>query len=391
MSTQLDAARDTMGLTEEHRELRDTIRKFAEAKIAPVAAHHDETMTFPLENVKAMGDLGCFGIQFEPELGGMGLDTLGYILGVEEISRLCASHGITMAAHVSLAMTPIYMMGTDEQKKKYLPKMATGEWIGCFCQTEPGAGSDAGGQQTRAVEDGDSYVITGQKMYITNAGYADVFVVTASTHPEKGPNGLTAFILEKGQEGMTIGAKERKLGHCASDTRQVFFDGARVHKSQMLGKPGDGFKTFMKTLDGGRISIAALALGIAQAAYEASVKYAKTRQQFGKPIAEFQAVQFMLADMATEIEAARHLVYHAARLKDAHQPFAKEASMAKLFASEVSMRVTTKAIQVHGGFGYLKDCPVERYFRDAKLMEIGEGTSEIQRMVIGRTVMREFA
>ena len=391
MSTQLDSARDTRGLAEEHHQLRDTIRKFAEAEIAPIAAHHDETMTFPLDTVKAMGDLGCYSIQFEPEYNGMGMDTLGYILGVEEISRVCASHGITMAAHVSLAMTPIYMMGTDDQKKKYLPKMATGEWIGCFCQTEPEAGSDAGSQKTRAVEDGDYYVFSGQKMYITNAGYADVFVTTASTHPERGPNGITAFILEKGMEGMTIGAKERKLGHCASDTRQVFFDGVRVHKSQMLGKPGQGFKTFMKTLDGGRISIAALALGIAQAAYEASVTYAKTRRQFGKPIAEFQAIQFMLADMATEIEAARHLVYHAARLKDAHEPFAKEAAMAKLFASEVSMRVTTKAIQVHGGFGYLKDCPVERYFRDAKLMEIGEGTSEIQRMVIARTLLREFA
>jgi alkylation response protein AidB-like acyl-CoA dehydrogenase len=386
----METAVDTMGLTEEHHQLRETIRKFAEGEIAPIAKKIDEAMTFPLETVKEMGDLGCFAIPFPAEYGGMGMDTLGYIIGVEEISRVCASHGITMAAHVSLATYPIFAMGTEEQKRKYIPKMATGEWIGCFCQTEPAAGSDAAGQQTQARRDGDGYLLKGSKMYITNAGYADVFVVTAVTDKSKGPNGISAFIVEKGGEGLTVGPPEKKLGHCGSDTREVFFEDLRIPASSLLGPEGHGFKTFMRTLDGGRISIGALALGIAQAAYEASVRYAKKRHQFGKPIAEFQGIQFILADMATRIEASRHLIYHAARLKDAGKPFAKEASMAKLFASETAMWATTAAIQVHGGVGYLKDYPVERYFRDAKLMEIGEGTSEIQRMIIARAVLREY-
>ncbi len=391
MATRVETALDTMGLSDEHHQLRETIRAFAEKEIAPVAAEADRTSTFPLATVKAMGDLGCYALCFPEEYGGSGGDTLGYIIGVEEISRVCASHGITMAAHVSLATYPIYAMGTEEQKRAYLPKMVTGEWIGCFCQTEPGAGSDAAGQKTQAVRDGDHYVFNGSKMYITNAGYADVMVVTAVTDPAKRASGISAFIVEKGAKGLSVGQPEKKLGHCASDTREVYFDNVRVPASHMLGPSGAGFKTFMKTLDGGRISIGALALGIAQGAYEAAVKYAKTREQFGQPIANFQGIQFMLADMATRIEASRHLIYHAARLKDAGKPFAKEASMAKLFASETAMWVTTASVQVHGGAGYLKDYPVERYFRDAKLMEIGEGTSEIQRMVIARSVLREFA
>jgi butyryl-CoA dehydrogenase len=380
-----------MGLSEEHRQIRGQVREFAENEIGPIAAEADRTSTFPLTTVKAMGALGCFGLCFPEEYGGSGGDTLGYIIGVEEISRVCASHGITMAAHVSLATYPIYAMGTEEQKRTYLPRMVSGEWIGCFCQTEPNAGSDAAAQKTQAVRDGDEYVFNGSKMYITNAGYANVMVVTAVTDPAKRASGISAFIVEKGAKGLSVGQPEKKLGHCASDTREVYFDNVRVPASHMLGPAGAGFKTFMKTLDGGRISIGALALGIAQGAYEASVRYAKTREQFGQPIASFQGVQFMLADMATRLEASRHLIYNAARLKDAGKPFAKEASMAKLFASETAMWVTTAAIQVHGGAGYLKDYPVERYFRDAKLMEIGEGTSEIQRMVIARSVLKEFA
>jgi alkylation response protein AidB-like acyl-CoA dehydrogenase len=378
-------------LTEEHRMFRAMVREFAEAEVAPIAAEIDETQEFPKKTIEKMGRLGLMGIPFPEELGGAGMDTLAYTIAVEEISRVCASTGITLAAHVSLGTYPIFLFGTEEQRKKYVPPMAAGRALGSFGLTEPDAGSDAGGTKTWAKKNGAHYVLNGTKVYVTSGRYAKTLCVAARTAEGRGTRGISAFIVETDTPGFKVGTKENKLGIRGSDTSVVFFEECRVPKGNLLGAEGDGFKVFMKALEGGRISIGAMALGIAQGAYEKAVAYAKERVQFGQPIAKFQAVQFMLVDMATQIEAARHLVYNAAWLKDQGASIVKESSMAKLYASEAAMNVTTKAIQVHGGAGYCKEFHVERYFRDAKITEIGEGTSEIQRLVIAREILKDAA
>ncbi len=383
---------DLYELTEEQGRLRDMLREFAEQEIAPKAAHYDEANEFPWENVKKMRELGLFGMIFPEEYGGQGLDTLSYAIAVEEISRACASTGITLAAHVSLGTSPIFNFGTEAQKRKYLPALCTGEKLAAFGLTEPEAGSDAGGTKTRAVLDGATYTVNGRKIYITNGSVCGTAVFTAVTTPGQGVKGISAFIIEKGTPGFSAGTREKKLGHRASDTVELLFENVKLPRENLLdrdGREGHGFTQFMKTLDGGRISIGAMSVGIAQAALDAALRYSRQRKQFGKPIAEFQAVQLLLADMATGIEAARLLVYQTARLKDRGLPFTRQSAMAKLMASTVAMKAADTAIQIHGGAGYMTDHPVERYFRDAKLMEIGEGTSQIQRLVIARELLRE--
>jgi alkylation response protein AidB-like acyl-CoA dehydrogenase len=380
---------DIYELTPEQSEWRDTLRDFADREIAPKAARYDDAGEFPWENVKKMAELGLFGLVFPEQYGGGGFGTLEYVLAVEEISRACASTGITLAAHVSLGTWPIYNFGTEDQKRKYLPPLCSGERLGAFGLTEPEAGSDAGGTKTRAVADGGGYVINGRKIYITNGSVCGTAVFTAVTTPGVGVKGISSFIVEKGTPGFTPGTREKKLGHRASDTVELIFDNLKLPKENMLGPEGGGFTQFMMTLDGGRISIGAMSLGIAQAALDAAVKYARERRQFGRAIADFQAIQLLLADMVTELEAARLLVYQTARLKDRGLPFTRYAAMAKLKASTVAMRAADSAVQIHGGAGYMTDHPVERYFRDAKLMEIGEGTSQIQKLIIARELLRE--
>ena len=383
---------DLYELTEEQSRLRDMLHEFADQEIAPKAARFDEANEFPWENIKKMRELGLFGILFPEEYGGQGLDTLSYAIAVEEISRACASTGITLAAHVSLGTSPIYNFGTAEQKRKYLPALCSGEKLAAFGLTEPEAGSDAGGTKTRAVLDQGTYTVNGRKIYITNGSVCGTAVFTAVTTPGIGVNGISAFIIEKGTPGFSAGTREKKLGHRASDTVELLFENVKLPKENLLekdGKEGQGFKQFMKTLDGGRISIGAMSVGIAQASLDAALKYARERKQFGKAIAEFQAIQLLLADMATGIEASRLLVYQTARLKDRGVPFTRQSAMAKLLASTVAMKAADSAIQIHGGAGYMTDHPVERYFRDAKLMEIGEGTSQIQKLVIARELLRE--
>ena len=375
-------------LKDEHHQVRDMVRRFAEEAVAPQARDLDEEERFPTEAVQQMAALGLLGLPFPEKYGGAGMDTLAYAIAVEEVARVCASTAITLAAHVSLGCGPVYGTGTEEQKQRFLVPMAKGEALGAFGLTESGAGSDSAGTQTRAVCADGGWRVNGNKIYITNASHAKYITFTAVTDPRGGTNGISAFILDTATPGFRVGKKEKKMGLRGSDTVEVVFEDCLVPADQMLGEATGGFKTFMQTLTGGRISIGALALGIAQGAYEHALRYARTRHQFGQPIANFQAVQFMLADMATKIEAARHLVYHAAVLKDAGREYAKEASMAKLFASEIGNWVTDKAIQIHGGLGYCRDVPVERMHRDAKLMEIGEGTSEIQRLVIAREILR---
>ena len=356
--------------------------------VAPRARELDETESFPHEAVRRMAELGLMGLPIPEKYGGSGMDTLAYAIAVEEVARVCASTAITLAAHVSLGCGPVWGAGTEEQKMRFLVPMARGEAIGAFGLTEPNAGSDAGGTQTRAVRVGGGWKVNGSKIYITNASYAKYITLTAVTAPGKGTNGISAFIMDTATPGFRVGKKEKKMGLRGSDTVEVVFEDCVIPDDQMIGEPAGGFKAFMRTLAGGRISIGALALGVAQGAYEHSLAYAKVRQQFGQPIANFQAIQFMLADMAVKIEAARHLVYHAAVLRDSGREYVKEASMAKLFASEIGNWVTDKAIQIHGGMGYCRDVPVERMHRDVKLMEIGEGTSEVQRMVIAREILR---
>jgi len=377
-----------MELTPEQEMVRKTVRKFALEVVEPRAKEIDETCEFPWDTVKKMGEMGLMGICFPAEYGGAGLDTVSYAIAVEELSRVCGSTGITLAAHVSLGCYPIYAFGTEEQKRRYLVPLAKGEKIGAFGLTEPNAGSDAAGTETTAVRDGDGYVLNGTKIFITSAGVAEICIATALTERGKGTRGISAFLVEKGTPGFSVGTKENKLGLRGSDTCEIVFEDCRIPRENLLGKEGQGFSIFMNALDGGRISIGALALGIAQGALDASIKYSKERKQFGQPICEFQAVQWMLADMATEIAAARHLVYYAARQKDSGAKITMQSAMCKLFAAEAAMRATTKAIQIHGGYGYMKDYPVERYFRDAKLTEIGEGTSEIQRLIIARELLR---
>jgi len=375
-------------LKEEHPQVREMARKFADEVVAPRARELDEAEEFPHDIVKQMADLGFLGLPFPEEYGGAGLDTLAYIIAVEEIARACGSTAITLAAHVSLACGPVYLIGSEEQKRKFLVPMARGEAIGAFGLTEPGAGSDSAGTQTRAERVEGGWRVNGSKIYITNGSVAKYITFTARTDASKGTKGISAFILDTATAGFKVGKREKKMGLRGSDTVEVVFEDCFVPEFNLLGELAGGFKAFMRTLTGGRISIGALALGLAQGAYEHALRYSKQRKQFGKTISEFQAVQFMLADMAMKIEASRLLVYHAALLKDAGRDYEKEASMAKLFASEAGNWVTDKAIQIHGGIGYCRDIPVERMHRDVKLMEIGEGTSEIQRLVIAREILR---
>ncbi|MCG2767742.1 MAG: acyl-CoA dehydrogenase [Chloroflexota bacterium] len=375
-------------LNEEQRMIRKMVRDFAEKEIAPKAAELDETKVFPWETIRKMADLGLLGLPVPEEYGGSGADTISYAIAVEEVARACGSTAITMASHTSLVATPLYEFGTEEQKRKYLVPLATGETLGAFGLTEPGAGSDAGATQTRAVLDGDHWVINGQKNFITNGSIAGIMIITAMTEPGKGTRGISNFIVEKDSPGFRPGRDEDKMGLRASVTSQLFFEDCRVLRENLLGKPGEGFKQFLATLDGGRISIAAMALGLGQVALDAAITYSKERVQFGQPIANFQAIQWMIADSATELEAARLLTYQAAYLKDKGVRFTREAAMAKLFAALAAEKACFNAVQIHGGYGYSRDYPVERYYRDNRLTSIGEGTNEIQRLVIARQLLR---
>lgn len=375
-------------LSEEHRMIRDAAREFAQKEIAPIAAEHDESGKFPYETIKKMGEMGFMGIEVPEEYGGAGLDTLSYVLALEEICKVDAAHGTIMSVNNSLFCYGLLKFGTEEQKQTYLRAVASGKAIGAYALTEPMSGSDAGNMRTRAVRDGDFYVLNGRKSWITSGPVADYFVVFAMTEPEKKHKGITAFIVDGKTPGLIRGKKEPKLGIRASDTSEIVFEDCRVPLSNRLGEEGEGFKIAMTILDAGRIGIAAQALGIAEAAYEASVQYAREREAFGQPIGAFQGVGFKIADMKTRIEASRLLTYNAAlakeRAKTTGERFTLQASMAKLFASETAMFCAHAAVQIHGGMGYSKELPIERYFRDAKITEIYEGTSEIQRLVIAR-------
>lgn len=367
--------------------LRDMVRDFAAKEVAPVAAELDREGKFPREIVEKMGQLGLMGIPIPEAYGGAGMDTVAYATAVYELAKVCASTAITLAAHTSLGCAPILLGGSEEQKQNYLPDLASGKMLGAFGLTEPEAGSDAGATRTTAVLDGDEWVINGGKIFTTNAGVAGLITITAVAVIDNQREGIGAFVIETDTPGLKIGPPEKKMGWKASDTRQIFFEDLRIPRGNLLGEPAEGFKTFLRTLTGGRISLAALSVGTAEGAYEAALKYSREREAFGKPIHRFQAVGFKLADMATQIEASKLLVYEAARLYDMKRSAVKEAAMAKLFASETAMRVTTDAIQVFGGYGYIKDYPAERYFRDAKVLTIGEGTSEIQRLIILRELV----
>ncbi len=376
-------------LTPEHEQFQKSVREFAEQELAPRAAEIDNADQFPHWAVEKMAELGLLGLVFPEEYGGAGGDYVMYSIAMEEIARASGSLALIMAAHISLGTYPIHAFGSDEQKKKYLPDLVAGKKLGAFGLTEPGAGSDAGGTRTQARLDGDSWVINGSKHWITNAGVAGTLVITAKTSDAPGADAISAFIVEAGTPGLKIAKKEDKVGLRGSETNPLFFEDMKIPRENILGEEGQGFRQFMKTLDGGRISIGAMALGLAQAAFESAANYACQREQFGKPIAEFQGIQFKLANMATEIEAARHLIYGAARIHDRGERVTRYSAMAKLFASEVSMRATNDAIQIYGGNGYSREYPVERFWRDAKLTEIGEGTSEIQRIVIARDIIKQ--
>ncbi len=398
-------------LTPAHLELRDWVAAFAREEIEPVAKAHDETGDFPWRTVGSMARLGLLGVPVPAELGGMGRDTLSYILVIEELAKVDASHAITVSAHTTLGTSPILAFGTREQRERFVPLLARGEVLGGFGLTEAGAGSDASGTRTRAIRVNGGYRLSGAKMFITNAGVGEIFVVTAVTDPDAGTHGISSFIVCKPtvdvaaaeasgighradlpfSDGLRAAEKEDKMGWRASDTRELILEDVFVPDGQRLGDEGRGFSNFMKTLDAGRIGIAALSLGLAEAALEIGVRYAEKRHQFGRPVWEFQPIQFRLADLATDVEAGRHLTYHAAWLKDQGEPFSKQAAMAKLFCSELAMRATLGAIQVMGAAGYTTDYPVERMMRDAKICEIGEGTNEIQRLVVARHVAAELA
>ncbi|GMB09459.1 butyryl-CoA dehydrogenase [Thermolongibacillus altinsuensis] len=375
-------------LTEEHEMIRKMVRDFAKNEVAPTAAERDEEERFDREIFNKMAELGLTGIPWPEEYGGIGSDYLAYVIAVEELSKVCASTGVTLSAHISLASWPIYKFGTEEQKQKYLRALATGEKLGAYGLSEPGAGSDVSSMKTRAVLDGDHYVLNGSKVWITNGGEAEIYIVFAVTDPEKRHKGISAFIVEKGTPGFSIGKKEKKLGIRSSPTTELIFEDCRIPKENLLGQEGEGFKIAMMTLDGGRNGIAAQAVGIAQGALDAAIEYAKGRVQFGKPIAEQQGIAFKLADMATNIEAARLLTYQAAWLESNGLPYGKESAMAKLFAGDTAMKVTVEAVQIFGGYGYTKDYPVERFMRDAKITQIYEGTQEIQRLVISRMLTK---
>jgi alkylation response protein AidB-like acyl-CoA dehydrogenase len=378
------------GLTEEQRMLRDTVRDFAETEIAPTVMEYDESQQFPDEIVSKCGDMGFLGIIFPEEYGGAGLGYIEYAIIVEELSRVDGSIGITVAAHNSLCTNHLFQSASEEQKRKYLPRLASGEWIGAWSLTEPTAGSDAGGTKTKAVRDGDGWILNGSKTFTTHGSVGDITVIFAVTDPDKGKHGISAFAIEKGTPGFRPGKKENKLGLRSSDTAEVIMEDCRVGDECMVGQRGEGFVDAMKTLDGGRISIAALALGMAQGAYEAALRYSREREQFRQKIGDFQAIQFMLADMATRIDAARLLVYRAAWRKDQDLSVTKESAMAKLYASEVGVWAADRALQIFGGYGYVKDFPAEKFYRDSKLCTIGEGTSEIQRLVIARELIRSL-
>jgi len=375
---------------EEHILLRDMVREFAINEIRPHAQNVD-TGQFPTESIQKMSELGLMGIPWDEKYGGNGMDTIALVIAIEELGKECASTAATMMAHTSLGTTPIAVFGTDEQKAKYLPDLCSGKMLGAFGLTEPNAGSDAGNTQTRAVKKGDGYEINGQKAFCTNAGYAGTIIITAVVDDGSEGNQIGAFIVEKETEGLRIGEPEDKMGWKGSDTRSVYFEDMYIPKENVLGNPSKGFKQFLRTLTGGRITIGALALGTAQGAYERALKYSCEREAFGKQINKFQAISFKLADMATSIEASKHLVYNAAYLKDKGEDIIKEAAMAKLFSSEMCMRVTTEAIQVLGGYGYIKEYDVERFFRDSKILEIGEGTSEVQRIIISREILKNIS
>ncbi|MBO8465076.1 MAG: acyl-CoA dehydrogenase [Bacteroidetes bacterium] len=365
------------------------IREFSDKEVAPLAAEIDEQERFPLETVEKMKSIGLFGIPVPVQYGGAGGTNLMYTMAVEELSRNCATTGVMLSAHTSLCVAPILEQGTEEQKMKYLPKLCSGEWLGAFGLTEPNAGTDASAQQTTAVLDGEEWVLNGNKIFITNAGYAHVYVIFAMTDKSLGTKGISAFIVEKGTPGFSFGKKEKKLGIRGSATCELIFENCRIPKDNLLGKLGGGFGIAMKTLDGGRIGIAAQALGIAQGAMDETVKYTKERKQFGKSISAFQNTQFQMADLETKVQAARLLVRSAAFKKDMKAPYSADAAMAKLFAAETAMEVTTKAVQFHGGYGYTREYPVERMMRDAKITEIYEGTSEVQRMVIAGKLFKK--
>jgi butyryl-CoA dehydrogenase len=378
-------------LTEEQEMIRDMVRRFAEEVVAPGAGHADEHKELNQEAWEGMKELGMTGLPFPEEWGGAGMDQLSYIIAVEELAKVCASTALTYSAHLSLGTWPILAFGSEELKKRYLPGLCAGEFMGAYGLTEPGAGSDSAGTQTTAVKDGDDYIINGAKCFITNGSFAKSFVITAQTDKELGSKGIMAMVIDRDQPGFTIEPGEEKLGMRGSDWVNLVFQDCRLPQDAVLGPEGEGFATFMKTLEGGRISIGALGLGIAQGALDQAAAFAAEREQFGKPLARHQAVAFKLADMETEVQAARHLVYHAARLKDAGRPYGTEAAMAKYYASEVCMRATYEAIQIFGGNGYSREYPVERMYRDAKLCTIGEGTSEVQKIIISRELMKRYA
>jgi alkylation response protein AidB-like acyl-CoA dehydrogenase len=375
-------------LNDEQQQLRKTVREFAEREILPHVMEWDEAAKFPMEVVKELGHLGLMGIIFPAEYGGAGMGYIEYATAIEELSRVDGSVGIIVAAHTSLCSNHIFLAGNEAQKQKYIPKLATSEFIGAWGLTEPNSGSDAGGARCSAMRKGDKWVLNGTKTFITNGSYADVYVVVAVTDRTNGTHGLSAFVVEKGTKGFRPGKKENKLGLRASDTSELIFEDCEIPADHLLGKEGDGFIDAMRILDGGRISIAALGLGMAQGAFDSALKYSKQRKQFGKAISEFQAIQWKLADMATEIDAARLLTMRAAWLKDNHMKTTLESSMAKLYTSEVAVRAANEAVQIHGGYGFIKDYPAEKFYRDVKLCTIGEGTSEIQRMVISRQLLK---
>ena len=374
-------------LTEEHVLIKNMVREFAEKEIAPRAEEIDATDQFPADIFKRMAELGLLGIPFAEEYGGAGGDYISLLIAMEEIARVSGTVAIILDAHTSLCCEPIHLFGTEAQKKKYLPPLVSGEKVGAFGLTEPNAGSDAGATSTSAVRDGDEWVINGQKLFITNGSIADVLVITAKTNLDKGTRGISSFIIEKGTPGFQVGRDEKKMGLKGSVTSELFFENCRIPAENLLGRENEGFKQFLTTLDAGRLAISAMAVGLAQGAFDRAVAYAKERVQFDRPIAQFQAIQWMIADMATDIEAARLMVNRAAWLKGQGARFTKEAAMAKLFATEVSERVCYKAIQIHGGYGYVREYAVERMYRDQRLCAIGEGTNEIQRLVIARQVL----
>jgi alkylation response protein AidB-like acyl-CoA dehydrogenase len=401
---------DSLYFADQHLEVREMVRSFAREEVAPIAREYDASAKFPWGSIRKMSELGLLGIPWPEELGGAGLDLLSYMIVIHELAKVDASHGLTVSAHTTLGTSPIVKFGTDAQKRQYVPTLASGKVMGGFGLTEPEAGSDAAGTKTTAVRKGDRYILNGTKRFITHGSVGEIFVVTAVTSPGKGTEGISSFILTKhtsdpqgaseagvghdpaikAMKGFRAGKKEDKLGWRASDTAELIMEDVEVPAENLLGQEGQGFKNFMKTLDSGRVGIAALSLGIAEGAFEEALKYANTRKQFGQAIASFQGIQFQLSDMAMEIEAGKHLMFHAAWLAQNGRPFSKEAAMAKLFCSELAMRATIKAIQIHGGYGYTKDYPVERMMRDAKICEIGEGTSEIQRIVIARHLLKEL-